>query len=105
MNGIIALDENNYSEVTSKGVVVVDFYADWCGPCKMMAPVFEEAGAKYEGRAVFAKLNIDTSKPIAINNKVMGVPTLIFYKNGEVVDRVTGVIEQSLLYETVDALI
>ena len=105
MSNILALDDSNYSQVTSKGVVVVDFYADWCGPCKMMAPIFEEAGAAYEGRAVFGKLNVDTSKPIAINNRVMGFPTLLFYKGGEVVDRVTGVIEQATLYEKIDALL
>ena len=105
MSDIIHLDESNYSEVTSEGVVVVDFYADWCGPCKMMAPIFEETKNAYEGKAVFAKLNIDTSKPIAVSNRVMGVPTLIFYKNGGVVDRVTGVVEQSMLCEKIDALL
>ena len=105
MSSILILDEGNYSEVTSKGAVVVDFYADWCGPCKMMAPTFAEAAVAYAGKVVFAKLNIDTSREIAIENRVMGVPTLLFFKDGAVVDRVTGVIEKSTLYEKTDALL
>ena len=105
MSDIIILNELNYSEETSKGIVIVDFYADWCAPCKRMAPIFEEAREAYEGRVVFAKLDIDASKPLAVSNRVLGVPTLIFYKNGEIVDRVTGVIEKSVLYEKIDAVL
>ena len=102
---MIYLDENNYSEITSKGVVVVDFYADWCAPCKMLAPVFEEAGAAFSGRAVLAKLNIDSCKSIAIENRVMGIPTILFFKDGVLADRVTGVIDQSTLYSKIEALL
>ena len=105
MSDIRILDESNYNEVTAEGLVIVDFYADWCNPCKMMAPAFEAANEAYAGKAVFAKLNIDTSKPIAINNKILGVPTLLFYKDGEVVDRVTGVVDKSTLYEKIEALL
>ena len=102
---MIILDDNNYNEVTANGVVVVDFYADWCGPCKMMAPVFEEAQAAYEGRAVFAKVNVDTSKEIAMKNSIMGIPTLFFFKNGEIVDRVSGVLDKGTFYSKIDSLL
>jgi len=105
MSDILKLTEDNYDKATASGVVVVDFYADWCGPCHMMAPIIDEARGEFEGRAVFAKLNVDESKTIAMDNKVMGIPTLIFFKDGQIADRVTGVIEKTTLYEKVNALL
>ena len=102
---MIYLNNENYNEITASGVVVVDFYADWCGPCKMMAPVFEEAQAAYEGRAVLAKLNVDESREIAIENKIMGVPTLLFFKDGQIADRVSGVMDKGALYGKIDSLL
>jgi len=105
MSEVMVLNENNYDEVTASGVVVVDFYADWCGPCKMMAPVFAEAGENYKGRAVIAKINVDENKNIAMKNKIMGIPTMLFFKNGQIVDRVSGVVDKSSLYSKIDALL
>jgi len=105
MGNIKLLNEDNYHEAISSGVVVVDFFADWCGPCHMMAPIIDEASSVYEGRVVFAKLDIEESKPIAIDNKIMGIPTLLFFKDGQLADRVTGAINKSTLFERVDALL
>ena len=105
MSSVTVLNEGNFDEATAGGVVVVDFYADWCGPCKMMAPIFEEAMAEYEGRAVFAKINVDESRNIAMKYKVLGIPTLIFFKGGEAADRVSGVIDKGTLCAKIDALI
>ncbi|MDR3364781.1 MAG: thioredoxin [Clostridiales Family XIII bacterium] len=105
MSDVIVLNENNYTEITSSGVVVVDFYADWCGPCKMMAPIIDEAKETYEGKAVFAKIDVDESKSIALQNKVMSIPTLFFFKDGVVADRVSGVIDKGTLYAKLDALV
>jgi len=102
---VIYLNDSNYDEITAKGVVIVDFYADWCGPCKMMTPVFEEAQTEYEGRAVIAKINVDENREIAVNNKIMGIPTMLFFKDGEIVDRVTGVIDKGALYSKIDSLL
>ena len=105
MSGITYLNKENYNEITASGVVVVDFYAEWCGPCKMMSPVFEEAQAEYDGRAVIAKVNVDENRDLAMQNKIMGVPTMIFFKGGEIVDRVTGVIDKEALYDKIDSLL
>ena len=105
MSDLIMLDEGNYDEVTGSGVVVVDFYADWCMPCRMMAPVFEEAKEAYAGRVVFAKLNTDENRGIAMNNRIMGIPTLIFFKDGQIADRVSGVLDKATLYGKIDALL
>jgi len=99
------LNDSNYDEITASGVVVVDFYADWCGPCKMMAPVYEQAAADYEGRAVLAKVNVDESRDLAIKYKIMGVPTMIFFKDGEIADRATGVLDKGALYSKIDSLL
>ena len=105
MGDIMVLNESNFDEVTAAGVVVVDFYADWCGPCKMMAPNFAEAKAEYEGRAVFAKVNVDESKEIAMKFSIRGIPTVIFFKDGKAAERLTGAAEKAKLCEMVDALL
>ncbi len=71
--------------------VLVDFYADWCGPCKMMAPVIEELAGMYEGRAKVGKLNVDLNEEIAMKYGVMSIPTLLVIKNGQVVGKMVGV--------------
>ena len=105
MSEVIVLSSENYDEVTGSGIAIVDFYADWCGPCKMMAPVFDEARDAYEGKVTFAKINVDDNKEIALNNQVMGIPTFLLYKNGQLVDRITGVIDKDALYAKLDALV
>jgi len=102
---VIHLDDSNYNEITAEGVVVVDFYADWCGPCKMMAPIFEEARAEYDGRAVLAKVDVDACRDIAMKNRILGVPTLIFFKDGNIVDRVSGVLDKGALFARIDSLL
>lgn len=71
--------------------VLVDFYADWCGPCKMMAPLVEQLAKDYEGKAVVGKLNIDDEESIAAQYHVMTIPTLAVFKGGKLVDKVIGV--------------
>lgn len=70
--------------------VMVDFWAAWCGPCKMLAPVVEKIAEQYAGRLVVGKLNVDDNVDIAARYGVMSIPTLIFFRNGEVVDKVVG---------------
>ncbi|MDO4268570.1 MAG: thioredoxin [Eubacteriales bacterium] len=71
--------------------VLVDFYADWCGPCKMMAPVVEQLAGELDGFAYVGKLNVDENEEIAMRYKVMSIPTLIVFKNGEAVGKLVGV--------------
>ena len=83
--------ENFSTEVlASDKVVLVDFYADWCGPCRMVAPVVEQI-AEYAVRAVVGKLNVDENEEIAVRYGVMSIPTLIAFKNGEVAGKLVGV--------------
>ena len=75
----------------SDKTVLVDFYADWCGPCKMMAPTVEALAEELEGTAVIGKLNVDENEEIAMKYGVMSIPTLIVFKNGQAVDKKVGV--------------
>ncbi len=83
--------------------VLVDFYADWCGPCKMMAPVIDELAEEYEGIVKIGKLNVDDNPETARQYRVMTIPTMIIYKNGEAVDTVVGVVAKKALMEKLDA--
>lgn len=84
--------ENFSTEVlASDKVVLVDFYADWCGPCRMVAPVVEQIAEEYADRAVVGKLNVDENEEIAVRYGVMSIPTLIAFKNGEVARKLVGV--------------
>lgn len=82
--------------------VLVDFYADWCGPCKMMAPLVEQLAAEYEGKAVVGKLNIDEEEDIAAQYRVMTIPTLAVFKGGKLVDKLIGVNSKEAVKAMVD---
>lgn len=96
--------ENFESEVLNANeTVLVDFYADWCGPCKMMAPVIEELAEELQEKAKVGKINVDESTDIATQYDVMSIPTIIIFKNGKEVKRFIGVRDkQELLNEVVD---
>ena len=82
--------------------VLVDFYADWCGPCKMMAPIIDELAGEYDGVATIGKLNVDDNPEIAQQYRVMTIPTLMIFKNGQAVDSVVGVVPKKVLKEKLD---
>jgi thioredoxin 1 len=92
MNNMIELTADNFEkEVIQAAVpVVVDFYAPWCGPCKMLGPVLEQLAGEFAGRLKFASVNVDQTPELAANFEVSGVPTLMLFHNGETVDQVVG---------------
>ena len=85
--------------------VLVDFYADWCGPCQALAPVLETIADKYQDRVKVCKINVDQAQQLAIAHKVMSIPTMLFVKNGEVEDRVVGGLSEQELSEKLDAML
>lgn len=92
--------ENFEKEVlNSEKPILVDFFADWCGPCKMMAPIVEELATELEGKAKVGKLNVDENSDIAIEYNVMSIPTLIVFKNGKEEKRLVGVKNKEELLE------
>ena len=98
MSTIILSAENFESEVLKSDVpVVVDFYADWCGPCKMIKPIFEEISDEMDGSAKFGKLDIDDQADLAAAYNVMSIPTMLIFKGGEVADKSVGAMPKDSL--------
>ncbi len=99
-------DESYENEAVQSDIpVVIDFYADWCGPCRMVAPVFDALADKYDGKAKICKVNVDEQKQLAMAHRVMSIPTVIFMKGGEVVDRVTGALPQADFEAKIEGLL
>jgi thioredoxin 1 len=89
----------------SDSIVMVDFWAVWCGPCKIIAPTVEELAKEYAGKVKVAKLNTDENPDIASKYKIMGIPTIIFFKNGELMDQVVGAVPKQQLKAKLDSLL
>lgn len=102
----LEVNDSNFKEVVlnSDKPVMVDFWATWCGPCKAIAPIVEEIAAEFEGKAVVAKCNVDECDDVPMEYGIRSIPTLIFFKNGEVADRHVGVISKSDLAAKLQAL-
>jgi len=100
-----ATDEN-FDEIISKyDVVVVDFWAPWCGPCRLIAPVIEKLAKEMKGKVVFAKLNVDENPKMAMRYRVMSIPTLILFKEGKIADRLVGALPEDMLRDWVERYI
>jgi len=104
---IVYLTADTFEEevLKSQVPVLVDFYADWCGPCQALGPVVDNLADKYAGKAKICKINIDEHRKTAISYKVMSIPTLFFVKNGVIAERVTGALPQPVLEEKLNSLI
>ncbi|BFL48881.1 thioredoxin [Lactonifactor longoviformis] len=99
-------EENFETEVMGAGkAALVDFYADWCGPCKMMAPVVEELSEEYKEKAVFGKVNVDENPSLAQKYGVMSIPTFVILKDGQVAGKAMGAIDKKELEEKLDAVL
>ena len=102
----VTIDESNFeTEVTRSEVpVVVDFWAEWCGPCKMIAPLLDEIATEKAGTVKIGKVDIDKNQSLSFKYNVRAIPTLLFFKNGQVVDQVTGMTSKKDLLGRVEAL-
>ncbi|QZE14332.1 thioredoxin [Halosquirtibacter laminarini] len=103
----IEVTDANFDEVViqSEQPVLVDFWAEWCGPCRMLTPVVEELAKEYEGKVVVTKMDVDNNQGTAAKYGIRNIPTILFFKGGEVVDKQVGAVPKTILASKLDSLL
>ena len=105
-NAITITDDSFQSEVVESSIpVLVDFWAVWCGPCRMVAPIVEELAVEYEGRVKVGKVDVDSEQKIAADYGIRSIPTLFIFKNGELADQIVGAVPKKQLVEKLEAVL
>jgi len=101
------INDQNFDDEVLKSTlpVLVDLWAPWCGPCRMVEPVVDKLAEKYDQRFKFCRLNVDQNPQTATNYQIMSIPTLIFFKDGKIVDRVIGAVPERVLEPKIEALL
>ncbi len=105
MGKYIDLTPENFDAIVNNGVSLVDFWAPWCGPCRMIAPVIEELAEDFEGKANICKVNTDEQQDLAVKYGIRSIPTILFMKDGEIVDQMVGATSKQALAEKINSLV
>lgn len=101
---LLHITKDNFNESIQDGVTIVDFWADWCMPCKSLLPTIDELATELEGKAAVGKVNIDEEKALAVKYHVMSIPTVLFFQNGEEKERLVGAFPKQKYLDTLAAL-
>jgi thioredoxin 1 len=103
----VEITDANYTEIAmnSDKPVMIDFWAEWCGPCRMVTPIVEEMSHDYEGKAIIGKVNVDDNQEISAKFGIRNIPTIIFLKGGQVVDKSVGAVPKNVLTDKLEALL
>ena len=104
MGKTLEITDKNFNDIISKNkTVLVDFWAEWCGPCRIIGPVIEELANEYEGKAIIGKLDVDSNQESSVKYEVRSIPTIITFKDGEIVDRQVGAVPKETLKNILDS--
>jgi thioredoxin 1 len=103
----IEITDENFEELVLKSdkPVLIDLWAEWCGPCRMVGPVVDQLSEDYEGRAICGKIDVDSNPNVSVEYGVRNIPTLLFFKNGELVDKQVGAVPKAVLATKLDAIL
>lgn len=103
----LEITDSNFDSIVNQNEkpVLVDFWAEWCGPCRAIGPAVEQLAREYEGRAIVGKLNVDENSEVPVRFGIRGIPTLLFFKNGQVADRQVGLVSADVLKAKLEALL
>ena len=103
----IEVNDSNFEEVVIKSAkpVLVDFWAEWCGPCRMIAPTIEDMAREFSDKAVVAKCNVDDSPQVAIKYSIRSIPTILFFKEGKIADKQVGAVPKNVLADKLKSLL
>ena len=102
----LAITDSNYKEILAEGKpVVVDFWAPWCGPCKMVGPIIDELATEFEGQVIIGKCDVDENSDMVAEYGIRNIPTVLFFKNGEIVDKQVGAVGKPVFVEKVKNLL
>ena len=104
---IIEVTDSSFDKevLQSDKPVLVDFWAEWCGPCRMVAPIVKEIGSDYDGRVVVTKLDVDSNPEVSAKFGIRNIPTILFFKNGQIVDKQVGAVPKNVLISKLEALL
>lgn len=105
MGYYIELTKENFAEHTQSGVALVDFWAPWCGPCRMLSPVIDKLAEEFEGKAKVCKVNTDEQEELSAQYGIRSIPTMLFFKDGAVVDQMVGATSEQVLKDKLNALL
>ena len=105
MGKYIDLNKNNIKENIQEGVVLVDFWAPWCGPCRMLAPAIDQLAEEFENKAKICKVNTEEEPDLTSEYQVRSIPTILFFKNGELVDQMIGASSKQVLADKISSLL
>lgn len=101
----VELTKDNFDAVVKDGVTMVDFWAPWCGPCRMIAPIIEELAEDFDGKATIAKVNTDEQQDISVKYGIRSIPAILFFKDGEVVDQMIGAASKDAFKEKINSIL
>lgn len=102
----LVITDSNYQEILAEGKpVVIDFWAPWCGPCKVVGPIIDELATEYDGKVVVGKCDVDESGEVAAEYGIRNIPTVLFFKDGKLVDKQVGSAQKSVYVAKIDALL